>query len=404
MKIAVIGAGFSGMLAAYLLKKENIQVTIYEKQETLGGHCKTLISENMYIDLGTTFSFKGKIKELFMALKVPYSEKFTYRNFLDQDYKSVQHIDPKLIEQLIKEYALFKQVLTKYKDYLNTTNYHEIHVDLLQPLSDFLKANNLHTMCHLVAPHLSSFGYGDICKTQAYYALRIFNSEAIDAFIKGEKFLFLDHGLSDLIKGLSHNIKDIRYNIEVKHIEACGKQVLVESDYGRDYYDKVLITTKLPQNVIKDDLYNQLMKQIDTNPFVTCAYEVSHSNLATTYYKANLGRINKIQFFHPIKCEDRTVIVTYAYGKISQAFMRDISNDLEMAGIQIKHLITAKQWFIFPHLKEEQLTTNFYKEIAERQSQTNIHLIGSLICEPSLSKLYQSVKTTVAEILNHKNM
>jgi len=41
MKIAVIGSGISGMAAAYMLKRNN-DVTLYEKNQTLGGHSRTI--------------------------------------------------------------------------------------------------------------------------------------------------------------------------------------------------------------------------------------------------------------------------------------------------------------------------------------------------------------------------
>ena len=45
MRVAIIGAGFSGMLAAYQLEKKGVHVTVYEKEEHIGGHCRTLVNE-----------------------------------------------------------------------------------------------------------------------------------------------------------------------------------------------------------------------------------------------------------------------------------------------------------------------------------------------------------------------
>lgn len=42
MKIAVIGGGASGMVTAYLLDQQGHDVTVFEKQPTLGGHIRTL--------------------------------------------------------------------------------------------------------------------------------------------------------------------------------------------------------------------------------------------------------------------------------------------------------------------------------------------------------------------------
>lgn len=42
MKIAIIGGGASGMVTAYLLDKQGHQVTVFERQPSLGGHIQTL--------------------------------------------------------------------------------------------------------------------------------------------------------------------------------------------------------------------------------------------------------------------------------------------------------------------------------------------------------------------------
>lgn len=42
MRIAIIGGGASGMIAAYLLDRQGHKVTVFERQPILGGHIRTL--------------------------------------------------------------------------------------------------------------------------------------------------------------------------------------------------------------------------------------------------------------------------------------------------------------------------------------------------------------------------
>jgi len=399
MKVAVLGAGFSGMLAAYLLEKEGIEVTVYEKEEYIGGHCKTLVSKEEYTELGTVFSFNKQIKELLIELQVDYTERFVYRNFVDENYNSVEHMLREDVVILKDELDRLKVILHKYSESLNDVNYGYIHEDLMVPLSTFLKKHNLKMICHIMSPHLSSYGFGSINEVQAYYAFKVFNVETLYSFIRGDKLLFINKGTSELIRKLSENISDIRYSLEVINVEVINDKVMVETPYESDYYDKVLITTKLPRDVIKDYLYNQLMKKIDTNPYITCAYEVSTKNLVTTYYKANLGKKDKIQFFFTSRQNNRTILVAYAFGTVQKDLINGITADIQKSGIHIKHLITAKQWYIFPHLKEQNLAQYFYEDIIKRQKISNICLIGSLVSKPVIDNLYVSVKNSVNEIL-----
>lgn len=401
MRVAVIGAGFSGMLAAYLLEKEGLDVTIYEKQEHIGGHCRTIVSKDVYIELGTLFSFSNHIKELLIQLQVDYSELFLYRNYIDENYNTVEFMPENEVALLVEELERLDVILSKHEAYLNDVKFGYIPKELMMSFNDFINTHNFKYIHQIIRPFLSSFGFGNLENTQAYYVFKAFDRRTLDSFIQGEKSLYLNKGTSDLINNLSLNISDIRYSLEVINIETVGEQVKVETSYGFDHYDKVLITTKLPTNVIKDTLYNQLMAKIETNPFITCAYEVTNKNLTTTYFTANMGKPGKLQFFYTSKQKNRTTLIAYAYGHVKKEIIQGITHDLKTMGIDIKQLITVKQWYIFPHLKQENLTQDFYKNIHERQNESHIGLIGSLVTEPSLDKLYVSVKHSVGDIIDY---
>ncbi len=138
------------------------------------------------------------------------------------------------------------------------------------------------------------------------------------------------------------------------------------------------------------------MKKIDTNPFITCAYEVENRNIVTTYYKSNLGKKESIQFFHTYKEKDKTIVVAYAYGTLSVPLVNKITEDIKKSGIQIRHLITTNQWYIFPHLKVGNLTEDFYDDMFRYQKDSSICLIGSLVSKPSVSHLYVSIKEFIS--------
>jgi len=71
MKIAIIGAGFSGANIYSLLKKDNHDVVLFEKSRGAGGRCSTRYINDKKIDHGTPF-FKVNNKEFldFCDIKV----------------------------------------------------------------------------------------------------------------------------------------------------------------------------------------------------------------------------------------------------------------------------------------------------------------------------------------------
>ncbi len=64
-KVSVIGAGFSGLSAACYLGKQGFDVTVYEKNNTIGGRAAVLERDGFKFDLGPTFYWMPDIFESF---------------------------------------------------------------------------------------------------------------------------------------------------------------------------------------------------------------------------------------------------------------------------------------------------------------------------------------------------
>uniref|UniRef100_A0A2C9W807 Amine oxidase domain-containing protein n=1 Tax=Manihot esculenta TaxID=3983 RepID=A0A2C9W807_MANES len=52
MRAAVIGSGITGLVSAYVLAKAGVNVVLYEKDDYLGGHSKTVSIDGVDVDLG----------------------------------------------------------------------------------------------------------------------------------------------------------------------------------------------------------------------------------------------------------------------------------------------------------------------------------------------------------------
>lgn len=396
MHVAIIGGGFSGLLAAYLLEKKDIPVTLYEKETHLGGHCRTLLCQGLTVEIGTAAAFSPHLKELLLELGMPYSERFTYRNFLNEHHQKVELLSHEEVKRLTVELPRYEALYSAHFGQ-GASSFYGHFGDLKIPLSTYLEDNQLPMMKQVIAPHLSAYGFGAIEEVPAYYALHTFDPKTIKAIIQGDKLLFVNQGMSDLMEKLRTNLKDIRYGAEVKNVEPHLSGVRLDTDFDSAFYDQVLVTTKLPKDVLKDALYNELMKKIDTNPYVTCVYEVENKNVVTTYYKANAGKKGCLQFFNVYKDKDKTILVAYTYGLLQKDLVEKITEDLKKAGIRIKHLIMTKQWYIFPHLKATNLREDFYLQLVEHQKKSPICLTGTLVTKPSISHLYETIKMSIQE-------
>lgn len=51
-RVAVVGGGVSGLVAAYVAAEGGLEVVLYEKEGYLGGHAKTIAVDGTSLDLG----------------------------------------------------------------------------------------------------------------------------------------------------------------------------------------------------------------------------------------------------------------------------------------------------------------------------------------------------------------
>lgn len=399
MKVAIIGGGFSGLVAGYLLEKNGVDVTLYEKNEELGGHCRTLVCKDLPFDIGTICSFSGKIKELLIELQVDYTERFIYRSFVDENYNPVEHMLREDVILLMEELAELKILLKKYEPYIHRINYGYVPEDLMVPIKTFLEDNGFKFICQVICPYLSSFGFGSMDEIEAYYVFKVFNLEMLYGFIGGKKALLIKGGTSQLIRKLSEKLSHIKYGLEVTNMKEEANKVKVETNFDVNYYDKVLVATALPAGVIKHQVLNEFMENLSLNTFLSCAFQVETHDLGSTYYKSHLGKSGKVQFVYASKHNNKTTLVAYAYGNLEPNLIEDITNDIKKLGVNSLNLIGVKSWNIFPHFTFDKLTSQTYEKIKPKETKSNISLIGSLMCEPSLDNLYSSIKESVKAIL-----
>ena len=66
-KISVIGGGFAGLSAACFLAKAGNEVTIFEKNDTIGGRARTFIAEGFTFDMGPSWYWMPDVMERFFG-------------------------------------------------------------------------------------------------------------------------------------------------------------------------------------------------------------------------------------------------------------------------------------------------------------------------------------------------
>jgi len=84
MKLSIIGSGFSSLAAACYLAKSGYEVTVFEKNKTIGGRARQLIKDGFTFDIGPTWYWMPDVFERF----------FLDFNKLPSDYYALEKLNP----------------------------------------------------------------------------------------------------------------------------------------------------------------------------------------------------------------------------------------------------------------------------------------------------------------------
>ncbi|XP_022722300.1 uncharacterized protein LOC111279604 isoform X3 [Durio zibethinus] len=187
MRIAVIGAGISGLVSAYILAKAGVKVVLYEKEDYLGGHAKTVNFDGVDLDLGFMVFNRvtyPNMMEFFEGLGVdmePSDMSFSVsldggcewgsRNGLSSLFAQKMNIFNPYFWQMLREMIKFKNDVISYLELLENNP----DVDRNETLGQFIKSkgySELFQKAYLV-PVCGSIWYCPIERVMGFSAFSI---------------------------------------------------------------------------------------------------------------------------------------------------------------------------------------------------------------------------------------
>ncbi|OIT30117.1 hypothetical protein A4A49_14539 [Nicotiana attenuata] len=155
MKVAVVGAGISGLVSAYELAKSGVKVVVYEKEDYLGGHAKTVTVDGVHLDLGFMafnrvtypnmmefFEFFGvemEISDMSFSVSVDKGRgcEWGTRNGISSLFAQKKNVLNPYFWQMITEIIKFKQHVISYLEVLDNNP----DIDRDETLWQFIKSN-----------------------------------------------------------------------------------------------------------------------------------------------------------------------------------------------------------------------------------------------------------------------
>ncbi|GMN53353.1 hypothetical protein TIFTF001_022497 [Ficus carica] len=154
MRVAVIGAGISGLVSAYVLAKNDVEVVVYEKEHYLGGHAHTVVFDGVALDLGFMVFNRvtyPNMMELFERLGVEMETsdmsfsvsldkgkecEWGSRNGLSSLFAQKRNLFNPYFYQMIREILKFKDDVLSYLEMLENNP----DIDRNETLGEFIKS------------------------------------------------------------------------------------------------------------------------------------------------------------------------------------------------------------------------------------------------------------------------
>jgi hypothetical protein len=431
-KIAIIGGGPAGVMAAMYLEKKGYKgYTLFERDSHVGGKCYSPV----YADTKDGANLRHYEMGAIMGCDTYYAtldaEKFggtthdgpkLLRTFRDKNGKIIEPFNPKknllktpeLLRMKHQVKKLGKLLKEKYYGYdvaghrgVAEGRYEGIAPtgpdmpriqgnnpnlkDLTLPFKEFLALNKIPLVSKLwIAPY-TSFGYGYFDEIPAAYVLKYLDFHTTMEFLNLRLWSWHD-GTQSIWEGVNRNLKHpALLNSEVSKVARKDGKVYVTVNGETKEFDKIIITTPLDQTLAyfdssaeEKDLFGRIIHE-------------EYSVLATRQEKGNTPTISSYIFdnmeperlghlmvyYHRWSDLRDQPIVTYALRNHKgskeipyETCKSSVLEDMKLCGSEVKDIEFEKDWYYFPHVSSEDYAAGWYEKVEALQGSNNTYYAG----------------------------
>jgi hypothetical protein len=401
LKIAIVGAGASGLTAAHTLQGRGYHnITIFEKEAAVGGKVSSFNLLGVNGELGAVFASPDYelVLDLANEYMVPIEEYST--NKLIQDENGVKRdftgfllskYTPQQIGTAIAAYAV---VLQKFAN-IEGDGFAGLHPDLYMTFDKFAVKYGIQPIADLAKAIMIGFGYGYYETVPAAYFMKLLPwlIKIGPTGLESPPYFTFPEGFQSLWQKVAADGLDVQLSSTVTRIErpatAGGKvKVYVNGSWTPQYFDAVIVSA--PLNTVSRfmDLNSAewyLFNKVQTERyFVTLfgALGLATGETVFSFKNAVPSRMNHVAVWgNP--GGDLPIFIAYQIADpwtptsfVTATLALDILTD---GGGVFAGPIMRKEWEYFPHVSSQAMTDGFYEAVEGMQGKKGVYFVGSTL-------------------------
>ncbi|MBU5438424.1 FAD-dependent oxidoreductase [Tissierella sp. MSJ-40] len=396
-KIAVIGGGISGLVIAEGLQKKGYKnVTVFEKEERLGGKLHTIWYNGRSYELGAIFGLpsQSNLKSLMKRLNIKADGPKLSRINYDANGKKIMPIPKTELGDFVDELDRLPNILAMYKS-LENASIQNIEPSLMLPFSKWCDIHQFRILKTVYVQYFTIFGLGNIDEVPALYVLRILNYDHLMSFMEFPQFSTWEYGVSSLIECLKQEIKDIRLGQKVVDISLSQQGTLwVQTQFEVLEFNQVVITAPLDEF---SDLHfwdQDMKRHLNSIKYQSFNVYAFIGDKIPKGCGCVLENLSPNRQGHIMICDSRWEVwdgegmaIIYAYNSPDNSKMSSldlIKDDLLKLGVQNPRLYQAKNWRHCPYVDTFALESGFYEKMESMQGKNNVFLAGEIMSTLSI--------------------
>eukprot|EP00698_Gefionella_okellyi_P009319 TRINITY_DN2362_c1_g2_i1.p1 TRINITY_DN2362_c1_g2~~TRINITY_DN2362_c1_g2_i1.p1 ORF type:complete len:1499 (+),score=257.92 TRINITY_DN2362_c1_g2_i1:81-4577(+) len=384
-RVVVIGAGPSGLFAAYRLKQQGHIVTVLERDDHVGGKAASVEIGGYIYDVGghACNDICVRIRELMSTFSIA-STSCTPSYVLDVAACQVDHELSDTRGPWRDELLRYEQLIAPHLQAILEPCIARAAQDLSEPAIEWFNRHGLHLLSKWVACRFTGSGYGFLQDIPMAYAAKF-----ISGLMATTQVWAPAGGYGSLWSKVAASIGDVRIQQKVLAVQSDAEGVSIQLDSGEVIAaDVAIVAIPLPQasSLILPLSAEEraLLSKAHTLAYWTVMIHCSGVPRVGLYLLREAsdqhgnGEAVAVAYHH--RYAETDIVTFYAFGRSKAAVEASVRCTVDQLGGTVHDVSYIQQWDYFPHFASHDLQAGAAAQLEALQGVHNVYYLGSALC------------------------